>query len=188
MQKHHLNKILIWLAVIAIFGLAAGILTGRHGPGRLSELPRIEHNARPQRPPEIVGKIESVVGNQIMIAKLEQPKTEERIDPAEWQKLSTEEKVKKFEERLNAFTGENVTVEIPAGIEITRRSPPPSNLEGVRKLAKTEQISSEGGENISPVAIHEGDFVAIWLDGKIVDQNVAEFINLIFTDKNAASE
>ncbi|MFH0776470.1 MAG: hypothetical protein V1936_02555 [Patescibacteria group bacterium] len=193
MKKSHFNKIAIILAVIAALSLVAGIFTGRHGPGKLGELPRLEYNARPQRPPEIVGKIESLVGNQATIAKLEKPNWEDqKTSPAErraaWEALKPAERIAKMEARLNAFTGENIVVEIPAGIEITRRSAPPKDLAGLRELAKNPDLPNTENKTVSPIELAQGDYVAIWLDGKISDKNVAEFINLILIKQDAVSQ
>jgi len=187
LQKHHLNKIGIALIAIAVISLAAGILTGEHAPRHdFRKLPQLAHDDRPRRAPEVVGKIISLVGNQATIAKLEQPPT----IPTDQQRtkldtLPPQARIAEMEERLNAFTGENIVVEIPAGIEITRRAEPPRNAAGVRELVSAQDFPAKNDAVISPVELAPGDFVAIWLDSTSPEKNSAEFINLIFTEKDA---
>lgn len=193
MKKYHLSKIAIGLITIAMFSLAVGIFAGRHNPHKnFEEFSRIEHDTRPKRPPEIIGQIKSLVGNTTTIAKLEQPDFEEKVNRENrrefFENLTPEERIAEMEERLNAFTGENIVVEIPAGIEITRRISPPANIEGVRKLADSQILSTENDTKISPLVLAKNDFVAIWLDAEISDKNIAEFINLILTPKNESNK
>ena len=174
--------------MIGIISLATGVLAGRHIPRKSAlDFPMIEHSTRPQRSPEIVGKIESIVGNQITIAKLEQQNLDReemsREERREFlDKLTPTERIAAMEARLNAFTGEDIVVEIPAGIEITRRTRPPQDKDGVRNLVSTQNLPAADDTTISSTELAEGDYVAIWLNGKISDQNIAEFINLIFTE------
>jgi len=194
LKRHHLNKIAIGLAAIATISLAIGIFTGQHAPRKDFKEFSIEYDARPQRAPEVVGKIESLVGNTATIAKLNQPNTNgekkaNREDRREFfEALTPEERIAEMEARLNAFTGENIIIEIPAGIEITYRAAPPKNVEGVRELVNEQDFPAENDVTISPLTLAENDYVAIWLDSAISDKNVAEFINLIFTEKDASAQ
>lgn len=176
------------MLVVTVVSLLFGIFTGRNMSRdyRFHEFSRLEYDARPARSPEVVGKIESIVGNEITIAKLEQPNFGKRkIDRDKWREhfelLTTEERVAEMEARLNAFTGENIIVAIPAGIEVTRRANPPQNEEEMRVLADAENLPVAEDMTISSAELAEGDYLTIWLDENVADKNVAEFINLMFT-------
>lgn len=192
-KPSHLKKatiILVAALTLGAIGLLVGSQAARFAHRRPPLIPLAAEN-QPTRPAEVFGRIKLVVGNQVTIAKLEQP-TKPMNDAdwekrkSEWNTLTAEQKIAKFEERLNSFSGEDITVTIPTGLKLYEtQMPQPKNPntdtnENLKQLAQTKNLATTGTE-ITLADLKPNSLVAVWLDGKVLDQNIVEFLNLINT-------
>jgi hypothetical protein len=195
MPKHsHFKKAAIILVVALTLGaisLLVGSQTARYAHRRPPLIPLAAEN-QPTRPAEVFGRIKLVVGNQVTIVKLEKPsKPMEDTDwekrKKEWDTLTAEQKIAKFEERLNSFSGEDITITIPTGLKIYETQMPQQkdinqdSNENLKQIAQDKNLASNAGTEITLADLKPNSLVAVWLDGKIIDQNIAEFLNLITT-------
>ncbi|MBA1335095.1 MAG: hypothetical protein HPY66_0717 [Firmicutes bacterium] len=150
------NTVLPVCIVIAIFLLSAC----DSGAGVNSELQNqgpsrndVSLFGGPDRNPDVFGKVKSILGNELVVYKLDSNR-EELADAEkeklrnEMQNLSPEEKAKRREER-NKTAGETLELIIPVGTPIISLS----NLSGKTEVTEL-QISD----------IKEGQTLRIWLE------------------------
>jgi len=124
----------------------------------------------PDRPSEIYGKVNTIIGNEVTIALAEPPNTAEITDAekekrkAEMQALSPEERQKLRNEQLK-FTGETMSVIIPVGMPITAGSTV-NEVVNLKEVALTD--------------IYEGTFLRIWLEkGGSGEEKTAEYVRVL---------
>ena len=58
----------------------------------------------------------------------------------------------------------------------------------MRSLASSENLPAIEDVTIPPTELAEGDYLAVWLKNEISEKNVAEFVNLMFTENDGNSQ
>ncbi|MDD3067116.1 MAG: hypothetical protein PHO48_04790 [Candidatus Gracilibacteria bacterium] len=193
-KPSHLKKaaiILVAALTLGAISLLVGSQTARYAHRRPPLIPLAAEN-QPTRPAEVFGRIKLVVGNQVTIAKLERQNkpmndTDWEKRKKEWDTLTAEQKIAKFEERLNSFSGEDITITIPTGLKLYETQMPQQKdmnqdaNENLKQIAKEKNLASNAGVEITLADLKPNSLVAVWLDGKVIEENIAEFLNLITT-------
>jgi len=193
-KPSHLKKatiILVAALTLGAISLLVGSQAARFAHRRPPLIPLAAEN-QPTRGAEVFGRIKLVVGNQITIAKLERQNkpmndTDWEKRKKEWETLSAEQKIAKFEERLNSFSGEDITITIPTGLKLYEtRMPQQKDMnqdsnENLKQIAQDKNLASNAGVEITLADLKPNSLVAVWLDGKVIEENIAEFLNLITT-------
>ncbi|MFA5351995.1 MAG: hypothetical protein WC304_01805 [Candidatus Gracilibacteria bacterium] len=193
-KTSHLKKaaiILVAALTLGAISLLVGSQTARYAHRRPPLIPLAAEN-QPTRPAEVFGRIKLVVGNQVTIAKLERQNkpmndTDWEKRKKEWDTLTAEQKIAKFEERLNSFSGEDITITIPTGLKLYETQMPQQKdmnqdaNENLKQIAKEKNLASNAGVEITLADLKPNSLVAVWLDGKVIEENIAEFLNLITT-------
>ncbi len=177
--------------LVTIFGLTAC--------GTQKQIVKKENNAsefrrpdfgQPERNPDVVGLVKSVVGNKVTILKIDRPTDEEReARRAEMQKSestktspsiggastgmrgmgmgsrsnSDRTEAEMLEIMKDRSTGEEV-VTIPVGIRMLKTE--------ISEERKGEPIMSEG----TLEDVQKDKMISIWLNKDITDRNIADFV------------